>query len=178
MDLDVVISRDLEWHSPFHNSLHSFRDFSNETGPPRILLNYSDILYIDQRTVHLNDNFLDEVHGAAKFVLELVENLGTFTVVDLSKITQRLFTFSYKLNKNTRNYLSSITFFFWVNRDLEDFTTLRGRFQGNFRLKSKRALEISSISDALQCMDFGECRDFGEIEDLNFDSVYPIFRNI
>ena len=81
-----------------------------------------------QRTVHLNDTFLDEVQGAVKYVLELVENLGTFTVVDLSKITQRLFTFSYKLNKNTKNCLSSITYFFWVNKDLEDFTTLCGRF--------------------------------------------------
>ena len=124
LGLDVVISKGLESHSPFFCALHQFRDFANETSPSRILIDYSGLIYLEQMTVHLNDPFITT--SKPRHVLELIESLATFSIVDFSKTIQRVLTFTYKVNKNTHNLLSSVTYFFWANKDLTEFTLLRG----------------------------------------------------
>ena len=64
MGLDTTVSVDLDRHSPYQPALHSFRDYANERTPPRILLNYSGLLFLHQTTVFLNDRFLTNVKGA------------------------------------------------------------------------------------------------------------------
>ena len=130
-----------------------------------------------QITVFLHDRFLTNVKGAEADSIELMDTLGTFFLVDLTKKTGTLLTFTFIMNGNTNKTLSSVTFFLWANRELEDITVLRGRFCGNFRLRSSRSLEISSIFDALYGMGFEELRDFSKIDNLDFLLSYPIFRS-
>ena len=177
MGLDTTVSADLDRHSPFQAALHSFRDYSNERTPPRILLNYSGLLYLHQITVFLNDKFLTDVKGAEVDTIELMDSLGTFFLVDLSKKIGSLLTFTFILNGNTNKTLSSVTFFLWVNREIEDITVLQGRFTGNFRLRSSRSLEINYVFDALYSIGFAELRNFSMIDNLDFALSYPIFRS-
>ena len=130
-----MVSKNIELHSPFFCSLHPCRDFENEICHSRILINYAGLIYLEQVTVHFNDLFFPKIEASE--ALALIENLGTFTIVDFAKIIQRELTFSYKVNKNTFSKISSATFFFWSNRDVTETTSLRGRFRGNFRLNSK-----------------------------------------
>ena len=116
--------------------------------------------------------------GTEFYIIELVDNLGTFSLVDMSKQVGHMLTFSFVLNKNVQNCLSSVTYFVWLNRDIDEVTFLRDRFRGNFRLRSSRSLEISSIFDALHALGFEELRDFSEIDNLDFFSTYPIFRSL
>ena len=176
MGLDIDVSTGLELHSPFKPSLHIFKEYSNETSPARIIQNYSGLLYVDQITVLLGDKFFDKIRSTERYILEVSDELGTFWCSNLSQIVCRLLTFTYKLNKNEKGSLSSITYFICVNRDLDNITNLRGRFQGNFRLKSKRSLEMSSVFDALYSLGFKEIQNFGELQDFEFKSCYPIFK--
>ena len=64
-----------------------------------------------------------------------------------------------------KNVLSLVTFFIWVNKDLENITILTGRFQGNFRLRSEKSLEMSNVFDTLHSLGYEEVRDFGELGD-------------
>ena len=135
-------------------------------------------MYLHQVTVFLNNIFFNDVRGTECYIIELVDNLGTFALVDMSKQVGHMLTFSFVLNKNTQNCLSSVTYFVWLNRDIDEVTFLRGRFRGNFRLRSSRSLEISSIFDALYARGFTELRDFSLIDNLEFFSTYPIFRSL
>ena len=130
-------------------------------------------MYLEQVTVFFNDLFFQKLDASDS--LALIEQLGTFSIVDFTKIIQRELTFTYKVNKNTFSKLSSVTFFFWINRDVAETTSLRGRFEGNFRLKSKRCMELSSMVDYLHSIGFKEIEDTSEIEKLPISSIYPIF---
>ena len=168
-----MVSKSLELHSPFFCALQPFKDFENETSPSRILLDYSGLIYLEQMTVHFNDAFVQKIK--LREVLELIESLDTFTIVDFAKVIQRALTFSYKVIKNTFNKISSTTFFFWINRHLTEITMLRGRFHGNFRLPSKRSMQLSCVFDCLFSLGFEEAEDVGEIENFDIFSIYPIF---
>ena len=82
----------------------------------------------DQITVCLGDSFFDKIKGAEKYVLEISDELGTSWCSNLSQIFYSLLTFTLKLNKNSQGSLSSITFFLWINKELDDITILEGRF--------------------------------------------------
>ena len=124
----------------------------------------------------MNDKFLTDVKRTEVDTIELMDSLGTFFLVDLSKKIGSLLTFTFILNGNTDKTLTSVTFFLWVNKEIEDITILQGRFTGNFRLRSSRSLEISSVFDSLYSIGFTELRDFSKIDNLNFALCYPIFR--
>ena len=169
----MVVSKTFEYHSPFFTSLHPCRDFENEIWLARILINYTGLAYLEQVTVFFNDLFFQKLETSDS--LELIEHLGTLSIVDISKIIHRELTFTYKVNKNTFSKLSSATYFFWLNRDVAETTSLRGRFSGNFRLKSKRCMELSCMFDCFNSIGFSEIEDISEIEELPISSIYPIF---
>ena len=177
MGWNTKVSVDLERHTPFQASLHPFQDYNNECAPPRILVNFQGLLYLHQVTVFLEDPGLTKMKRPEVDSVGQLTILGSFFLVDLSKIVGALLTFTFILNKNEHNELSSVTYFIWANKEIDDVTILEGRYTGNFRLRQARSLKISTISDVLGCLGFSALRDFSKVDNLDFKTVYPIYRN-
>lgn len=169
----MVDVRILEKHSPYGCSLHHFQDFSNEIAPPRILIDYKGLIYLDQATIFFGDIFVPALQ--TKDLLELIRTLAILSLVRVARTIGWCLTFTFKINRDTSGNVSSFSLFVWLAGDLEKITLLRGRFSGVFCLPSVKALETSTIYDCLKGLGFEELETKEDLAYASISSLYPIF---
>ena len=169
----MVIVSMLEKHGPFGCALHHYQDYSNEVTPPRIIIDYRGLIFLDQATIFFGDLFVPSLQ--TRDLLDLIRTLAVLSLVQVATTIGRFLTFTYKINKDTSGNVSSVTLFVWLAGDIENITLLRGRFRGVFCLPSSKALETSTVFDCLQGLGFSELEKKEELEYASISTLYPIF---
>ena len=62
-------------YNPFQTLVYSYRDYNNEVGPFRILVNFAGLQYRDKITLHIENLYLNCTYGTEKYIFELLEKL-------------------------------------------------------------------------------------------------------